>query len=102
MTRFCLFVCWLVSRSVGRFFFHAPIRALVNLLVIGHCVSNAIRTNDAYKYNSYIQKTMIRLEEEIPRLATRHRMFQQLRGYFTDLVDCYDEKVRRIFVQVLI
>ncbi len=34
-----------------------------------------------------------RLEEEVPRLAGRYRVFQQLRGYITDLVDCYDEKV---------
>jgi len=42
------------------------------------------------------QSEIMRLEEEIPRLAARHRMFQQLRGYFTDLVDCYDEKVGTI------
>ncbi len=37
-----------------------------------------------------------RLEEEVPRLAGRYRVFQQLRGYFTDLVDCFDEKVTRV------
>jgi GC-rich sequence DNA-binding factor len=34
-----------------------------------------------------------RLEEEMPRLAGRYRVFQQLRGYISDLVDCFDEKV---------
>jgi GC-rich sequence DNA-binding factor len=38
-----------------------------------------------------------RLEEEVPRLAGRYRVFQQLRGYFTDLVDCFDEKVTSVF-----
>jgi len=42
------------------------------------------------------QSEITRLEAEIPKLAIRHRMFQQLRGYMTDLVDCYDEKVGTI------
>ncbi len=41
-----------------------------------------------------------RLEEEVPRLAGRYRVFQQLRGYFTDLVDCFDEKVTSVFSRV--
>jgi len=39
------------------------------------------------------QSEITRLEEEIPKLAARYKQFQQLRGYFTDLVDCYQEKV---------
>ena len=39
---------------------------------------------------------MSRLEDEVPRLAGRYRVFQQLRGYVTDLTDCYDEKVSRL------
>ena len=29
----------------------------------------------------------------IPELANNHRYYQDLRGYVTDLVECYDEKV---------
>jgi GC-rich sequence DNA-binding factor len=41
-----------------------------------------------------------RLEEEVPRMAGRYRVFQQLRGYFTDLVDCFDEKVTSVLSRV--
>ena len=33
------------------------------------------------------------LESKIPDLANRHRFFQDLRGYVTDLVECFNEKV---------
>ena len=36
-----------------------------------------------------------RLEGAIPGLAAKHRFYQQLRGYVTDYVDCFDEKVCR-------
>merc|ERR1719354_139301 len=42
------------------------------------------------------QSEIARLEGEVPRLAARYKMFQQLRGYFTDLEDCYNEKVGTI------
>ena len=29
----------------------------------------------------------------IPEMANSHRYYQDLRGYVTDLVECYDEKV---------
>ena len=32
-------------------------------------------------------------EESLPKTATNHRYYQDLRGYVTDLVECYDEKV---------
>jgi len=32
----------------------------------------------------------------VPELATKHRFYQELRGYLTDLTDCYDEKVGTI------
>jgi len=35
----------------------------------------------------------VRLEEEAPKMATRFRFYQELRGYVTDLVECLDEKV---------
>ena len=33
------------------------------------------------------------LESRIPDLAERHRFYQDLRGYVTDLVECFNEKV---------
>jgi hypothetical protein len=33
------------------------------------------------------------LESRIPDLADRHRFYQDLRGYVTDLVECFNEKV---------
>ena len=35
------------------------------------------------------------LESRIPDLAERHRFFQDLRGYVTDLVECFNEKVSK-------
>jgi len=37
-----------------------------------------------------------RLEAAIPDLAAKHRFYQDLRGYVTDFVDCFDEKVGSI------
>ncbi len=34
-----------------------------------------------------------RLEGAIPDLAERHKFYQDLRGYVTDLVECFNEKV---------
>ena len=31
-------------------------------------------------------------EDEVPRLAAKHRFYQELRGYVTDYIECYDEK----------
>ena len=36
---------------------------------------------------------IIKYEESLPKMATHHRYYQDLRGYVTDLVECYDEKV---------
>lgn len=36
------------------------------------------------------------LEDRIPQLAERHRFYQDLRGYVTDLVECFNEKVVNI------
>ena len=33
------------------------------------------------------------LERALPDLGERHRFYQDLRGYVTDLVECFDEKV---------
>merc|ERR550532_1397916 len=35
-------------------------------------------------------------EESLPKTATNHRYYQDLRGYVTDLVECYDEKLMTI------
>ena len=35
-------------------------------------------------------------EKRIPDLVDRHKFYQDLRGYITDLVDCYDEKLSQI------
>lgn len=37
-----------------------------------------------------------RLEAAIPDLAAKHRFYQELRGYVTDFVECFDEKVGSI------
>merc|ERR1719309_32384 len=37
-----------------------------------------------------------RLEAAIPTLSIKHRFYQDLRGYVTDYVDCFDEKVGSI------
>ena len=42
-----------------------------------------------------IQSDVDRLEGSMPSLEDKHRFYQDLRGYVTDLVDCYNEKVRR-------
>jgi len=34
-----------------------------------------------------------KLEGSLPLVAARHRFYQDLRGYVTDLVECFDEKV---------
>ena len=33
---------------------------------------------------------------QVPRLATRHKFFQELRGYVTDYTECYDEKMATV------
>ena len=41
-----------------------------------------------------LSKTEIdRLDDFLPEMADRHRYYQDLRGYVTDLVECFDEKV---------
>ena len=32
-------------------------------------------------------------DSRIPEMAERHRFYQDLRGYVTDLVECFNEKV---------
>lgn len=32
-------------------------------------------------------------EDVVPGLTSRHRYYQELRGYVTDLLECFDEKV---------
>lgn len=39
------------------------------------------------------QSEIQNLESRIPVYAERHRFFQDLRGYVTDLVECFNEKV---------
>ena len=39
------------------------------------------------------------LERALPDLGERHRFYQDLRGYVTDLVECFDEKVGLIIVK---
>eukprot|EP00090_Calanus_glacialis_P046886 TRINITY_DN9429_c0_g1_i2.p1 TRINITY_DN9429_c0_g1~~TRINITY_DN9429_c0_g1_i2.p1 ORF type:complete len:807 (-),score=326.26 TRINITY_DN9429_c0_g1_i2:237-2657(-) len=34
--------------------------------------------------------------DEVPELAVKHKFYQELRGYVTDLTDCYDEKAGTI------
>ena len=34
-----------------------------------------------------------KFEGSLPETANNHRYYQDLRGYVTDLVECYDEKV---------
>ena len=40
------------------------------------------------------QSEIERLQREIPEITKRHRFYQELRGYVTDLIECFDEKVR--------
>jgi GC-rich sequence DNA-binding factor len=39
------------------------------------------------------QSEIERLESKIPDLTERHKFYQDLRGYVTDLVECFNEKV---------
>jgi GC-rich sequence DNA-binding factor len=39
------------------------------------------------------QSEIERLGHTVPELTARHRSYQELRGYVTDLVECFDEKV---------
>lgn len=39
------------------------------------------------------QMEVDRLESEIPRHSEKYKYYQDLRGFMTDLTDCYDEKV---------
>ena len=45
------------------------------------------------------QREVERLGGDIPRLAEKHKFYQELRGYMTDLTECYDEKM--VVVQYL-
>ena len=42
------------------------------------------------------QSEMDRTGDEVPELAVKHKFYQELRGYVTDLTDCDDEKVGTI------
>jgi len=48
--------------------------------------------DDMVESQGEIDKT----EDEVPRLAAKHRFYQELRGYVTDYTECYDEKVGTI------
>ena len=37
-----------------------------------------------------------RVGDEVPKLSVKHKFYQELRGYVTELTDCYDEKVETI------
>merc|ERR1719322_2209133 len=37
-----------------------------------------------------------RHQREIPEITKRHRFYQELRGYVTDLIECFDEKMGNI------
>ncbi len=42
------------------------------------------------------QAEIEKLETCIPDLSERHKFYQELRGYVTDLVECYNEKVGQL------
>ena len=42
------------------------------------------------------QSEIDRTGDEVPELAVKDKFYQELRGYVTDLTDCYDEKVGTI------
>ena len=42
------------------------------------------------------QSEIDRTGDEVPELAVKHKFYQELRGYVTDLTDCDDEKVGTI------
>nr|XP_040574865.1 LOW QUALITY PROTEIN: PAX3- and PAX7-binding protein 1-like [Lepeophtheirus salmonis] len=42
------------------------------------------------------QSEITRIEKKTPELAERHRFFQELRGYVSDLVECFNEKLINI------
>ena len=39
------------------------------------------------------QEVVERAERNIPDYVEKHKFYQDLRGYVTDMVDCYNEKV---------
>ena len=39
------------------------------------------------------QEEVGRAEQNIPDFVEKHKFYQDLRGYVTDMVDCYNEKV---------
>lgn len=41
------------------------------------------------------QNEIERLEKALPEMGNRHKFYQDLRGYVTDLVECFDEKVEK-------
>ena len=46
-------------------------------------------SDDLFAAQSEIEK----LEVKIPEFTDRHKFYQELRGYVTDLLECFDEKV---------
>ena len=42
------------------------------------------------------QSEIDRLEREAPRAARRYQYYQDIRGYVTDLIECFNEKVCNI------
>ncbi len=52
--------------------------------------SDADRAVDDFVHS---QSEIDRLQTCVPQLAERHKFYQDLRGYVTDLVECFNEKV---------
>lgn len=39
------------------------------------------------------QTAILELENNIPNLSEKHKFYQELRGYVTDFIECFNEKV---------
>ncbi len=49
-------------------------------------------SDDLFTSQSEIDK----LEKRVPELTEKHKFYQDLKGYITDLVECFDEKLGQI------
>ncbi len=58
---------------------------------------NRRHNSDADKIVDELVASQTAIEEKqrkLPEVIDRHHFYQDLRGYVTDLVECFDEKVR--------
>ena len=60
----------------------------------GHVTSRDRALDDLVSGQSEID----RLEREAPRAARRYQYYQDIRGYVTDLIECFNEKVCKILL----